>query len=293
VWRCSGNVVYCVSHAITVALHQTKALLDQNRDRYIASASPVDKRAIIDEIVHHIVSNHGRFLKPFSNSKQWVAVSEAATRLKTAHAIQYLMRRKARNEVKKTQTDALMSQRTNNTFSLPEAAHQTTASKCSDNCDRCDRLEAYVQCLLSTHISPTGWSIEPTASRLEHNASAQESNAAPWVTLPTPAKPVREVTVQDEEDPVDQLLKMRRNESIISLGPMDWSKSAGLNDSFTAAAEQDTIDLWSSMSLDDKALQSLASFSTLSIAPSLPKPNATWERTQTATTEGSFVAKSA
>jgi hypothetical protein len=293
------NVVCCVSHD-HVALHQTTALLDQNRDRYMATTSTFDKRVIIDEIVDDIVSNHGRFLKGDGNNKQWVAVSEATARLKTAHAIQYRMRRKALNEDKTTLTDVLVSQRTKDTLSskivLPTAAQcfsrglQKATQECSDKCGRCDQLEAYLRCLLSTRKAPSGSSVEPTTStRLEQNLSVADHDGAAgleskigreasWTTLCAPTRPVREVTVQAEEDPVDQLLKMRLNESFISLGPMDWSKSAGLNDSFTAAVEQGTIDLWSSMNLDDKTLQSLTSFSTLSIAPSLPKPNATWER---------------
>jgi hypothetical protein len=258
-----------------------------------------DKRAIIDEIVDDIVSNHGRFLKRDSNNEQWVAVSEATARLKAAHAIQYRMRRKALNEDKTTLTDVVASQRIlSSKITLPNVAccfgtglpKQTIRKECSDKCDRCDQLEAYLRCLLSTRKSPSISSIpvEPTlSSRFEQNVSVVQDNCdtttgleskASWPTLSAPAKPVREVTVQAEEDPVDQLLKMRHNESFMSLGPMDWSKSAGLNDSFTAAVEHGTVDLWSSLSFDDKALQSLASFSTLSIAPCLPKPNATWER---------------
>jgi hypothetical protein len=291
------NVVYSVSHTFTVALHQTTALLDLNRDRYIRTTSTFDKRVIIDEIVSDIVSNHGRFLKRVGNNKQWIAVSEATTRLKTAHAIQYRMRKKALTEDKPPLTDVLVSQCTKDTLPSKIALRkaneyfasclpmQTTANKCSDSCDRCDQLEAYLRCLLSTRKSPSISSIEPTASsRFEQNVSVVQDNCdtttglaskagrdAPWSTLSAPTKPVREVTVQAEEDPVDQLLKMRCNESFISLGPMDWSKSAGLNDSFTAAVEHGTVDLWSSMSFDDKALQSLASFSTLSIAPCLPQ----------------------
>jgi hypothetical protein len=118
------------------------ALLDLNRDRYIRTTSTFDKRVIIDEIVGDIVSNHGRFLKRVGNNKQWVAVSEATTRLKTAHAIQYRMRKKALTEVKPPLTDVLVSQRTSK-IGLPKAAQcfarglskQTTTMECSDKAD--------------------------------------------------------------------------------------------------------------------------------------------------------------
>jgi hypothetical protein len=248
---------------ITFVLHQTIALLDLNWDRYFGTTSTFAKRAIIDEIVSDIVSNHGRFLKGVGNHKQWVAVSEATARLKTAHAIQYRMRKKAQNEDKTTLLDVLVSPRTlSSKIVLPKAGqwfsrglpNQDSTKECCDKCDRCDQLEAYLRCLLSARESPSGSSIRPTTSRFEQNVDAQESKSgreAPWMSQPAPTKPVREVTLQAEEDPVDQLLKMRRSESIISLGPMDWSKSAGLNDSFTlAAVEQGSVDLWSSMSMN-------------------------------------------
>jgi hypothetical protein len=99
-----------------------------------------------------------------------------------------------------------------------------------------------------------------------------------WMALPAPAKPVKKVTIQTEEDPVDQVTEFRRNESIISLEPMDLSKSAGLNDLFNEAVSQgSTMDPdwpWLSMIFDDEALELSASFSSHCIAPSPPKPSA-------------------
>jgi hypothetical protein len=109
-----------------------------------------------------------------------------------------------------------------------------------------------------------------------------KSNDTDLIALTALAKPVKKVTIQAEEDLVDQLLELTCNESIISLGPLDLSKSTGLNDLHSEGTPHvTTIDpdwLWLSMNFDDQALELSASFSTLSIAPSLPKPSAALER---------------
>jgi hypothetical protein len=62
------------------------------------ATNPVDKKAIIIEIVNHIVLKNGRFLKRVvcqDKTKQWIALSTVKAHLKTAHAIQYRMRKKS------------------------------------------------------------------------------------------------------------------------------------------------------------------------------------------------------
>jgi hypothetical protein len=280
----------------------TTALLNLNRDRYIGTTCAFDKRAILDGIVDHIISNNGRFLKRVgnkNNTELWVVVSSANARLKTAHAIQYRMRKKAlqsSDDVRATSGDSTAYQRAKDTSSSkvlsPKAANcKKTTTECSGMCDRCDRLEAFLRWIVSTQKLPSSpGDIALTKTQLEKGAlvdgkTCMESKAdhdTDWMALPAPTKSVKEITIQAEDDPVDQLLKMRRNESIISLGPMDLSKSARLNDLFNQPVLQGTaIDPdWPllSMSFDDQALQLSASLSSLSIASSLPKPSTALER---------------
>jgi hypothetical protein len=91
------------------------AFLELNRDRYMDTTSPIDKKAIIKEIVDHIVLKNGRFLKRVvykDNTKQWIALSAVKVHLKTAHAIQYRMRKKKSENVLRTKMtpNALLKQ---------------------------------------------------------------------------------------------------------------------------------------------------------------------------------------
>jgi hypothetical protein len=230
-------------------------------------------------------------------------VSAANARLKTAHAIQYRVRKKAQqsnDDVRATSTASKAHLRTKDTLSSnnlsPEAAHwvarggKQTTTECSGVCDRCDRLEAFLRWIASTQkLLSSSSDTALTQSRLEKGGNVgfntlmeSKAGSADWTTLPAPAKPLKEITIQAGEEPVDQLLKMRRNESIISLVPMDLPKSTRLNDLFNQPVPQDTnIDPdWPmlSMNFDDQALQLSASFSSFSIASSLSKPSAALER---------------
>jgi hypothetical protein len=90
------------------------AFLELNSDRYMDATNPVDKKAIIIEIVNHIVLKNGRFLKRVvckDKTKQWIALSTVKAHLKTAHAIQYRMRKKSSQNVRiKMTTNALLKQ---------------------------------------------------------------------------------------------------------------------------------------------------------------------------------------
>jgi hypothetical protein len=228
-------------------------------------------------------------------------VSAANARLKTAHAIQYRVRKKAQqsnDDVRATSTALEAYQRTKDTLSsknlsakagVARGGKQTT-TECSGVCDRCERLEAFLRWIVSTQKLPSSSSVTAlTQSRLEKGGNVGYNTlmeckvgSADWTALPAPAKSMREITIQAGEEPVDQLLKMRRNEPIISLVPMDLPKSTRLNDLFNEPVPQDTnIDPdWPmlSMNFDDQALQLSASFSSFSIASSLSKPSAALER---------------
>jgi hypothetical protein len=232
-------------------------LLEINRDRYIGTKCAADKRAIIDEIVDYIVSKHGRFLKQVngkggSRSEQWVIISSASARLKTAQAIQYRLRKKASQSKKNSSLDMTMtsadaletqcskaaSSSSSSSSALSGGSGQTSES--SDKCTRCDRLEAHIRSILST-LQQSPWSIVGT------------KGARPGIVTPP-------MTVK----------LCRRSDSLASLDPLELSMA----DSLDKVVVENTIDpewLLSSLSLHldgntDNWLDSAASFSSLSIS---------------------------
>jgi hypothetical protein len=68
-------------------------LVHRYRYRYSATKGPLDRRAILAEIVDCIVRQSGRFLKRNSDSGEWFSVSKEDAMNKTARAMQYRGRR--------------------------------------------------------------------------------------------------------------------------------------------------------------------------------------------------------
>jgi hypothetical protein len=248
------------------------ALLEINRDRYIATACIYEKRAIVDEIVEHIVATHGRFLKRVNSvdcsSKQWIIVSNDSARLKTAHAIQYRMRKKA----KQSQSNSAQGARTISIDDMEPICSKDTKSstsrendqatvKCSDKCGRCERLEAQIRWILSDQGQPLWSGDEQTIGYKRHDETILESKVD-RVGLVTPEALPRAVKV--------------RRDSLVSLEPLDlaMAPSSRLNSSMATAAAENVIDpdwLVSSLSLNrdsktDKWMDSIASISSLSIS---------------------------
>jgi hypothetical protein len=74
------------SHICTTTLAD---LVHRYRYRYSATKGPLDRRAILAEIVDCIVRQSGRFLKRNSDSGEWFSVSKEDAMNKTARAMQY------------------------------------------------------------------------------------------------------------------------------------------------------------------------------------------------------------
>jgi hypothetical protein len=237
--------------------------------------------------VDHIVSKHGRFLKRIKNkdnSKQWVVLSTAKVHLKTAHAIQYRMRKKALQNGLKISTPDPASHTVPVQFLCPRPRLcssgdcQRAALECSNLCQYCHSLEAYFQWyLLAQHEQQKLlWScIVPQFSCNRDGDSGKDlnmstSSAGHYTGLElqldssagiggVPVLPEPSVDVPLDEDPVDKILSMRRNDSLISLALSDLSLvSPCVEDSASIATTiQDLADdnddpdwLWSPLPLD-------------------------------------------
>jgi hypothetical protein len=68
-------------------------LVHRYRYRYFATKGPVDRRAILSEIVDCIVRQPGRFVKYNNDSGEWCSISKEDAMNKTARAMQYRGRR--------------------------------------------------------------------------------------------------------------------------------------------------------------------------------------------------------
>jgi hypothetical protein len=171
------------------------ALLERNRDRYIASKCIYQKRAIIDEIMDEIDSKKGRFLKQVqgrdSSTAQWIVIPNDSARLKTAHAIQYRLRKKAKQsqmrsfrDARMKSADALCSEDTVSCFS--GSSEQTTME-----CPRCERLEAHLRRIVSAQRQPLV--DDPPIGYTIHHETTMESKGgqARWVTPKTPPRAIK------------------------------------------------------------------------------------------------------
>jgi hypothetical protein len=88
--RCSCLLLwYLVLNLFIVRLHAE--LVNQCRDEYFATINPLQKKALLQEIVSQILER-GRFLKSNPNGG-WDHVDQDRAILKTAHAIQYQRRK--------------------------------------------------------------------------------------------------------------------------------------------------------------------------------------------------------
>jgi hypothetical protein len=93
---CFVIVVSCVLNSFfvlvaSVATHHHTELVNQYRDEYFATIKPLEKKALLHEIVSRILER-GRFLKSSNNASGggggWDEVDQERAILKTAHAIQ-------------------------------------------------------------------------------------------------------------------------------------------------------------------------------------------------------------
>jgi hypothetical protein len=170
--------------------------------------------------VDEIDSKQGRFLKRVygndNSNSQWIVISHDSARLKTAHAIQYRLRKKARQSQKNSFRDArtksandLCAEDTLSCFS--GSSDQTTTE-----CPRCERLEAHLRRILSAQQQPL-CDDEPVCYRSHHETTMESNGArARWVT---PEAPPRAVKV--------------RSDALVSLEPLELS----LNSRTTAVME--------------------------------------------------------
>jgi hypothetical protein len=79
-----------VSHTSFPVLHRPRAdLIHRYRFRYFATKKPLDRRAILAEIVDCILRQPGRFVKLNSDSGEWFSISKEDAMNKTARAMQY------------------------------------------------------------------------------------------------------------------------------------------------------------------------------------------------------------
>jgi hypothetical protein len=206
--RCCCDGISCSLTNFWLGLNA--ALLERNRDRYIASKCIYQKRAIIDEIMNEIDSKQGRFLKQVKgrdgSTAQWIVIPNDSARIKTAHAIQYRLRKQAKQsqmrtfrDARKKSADALCPEDTVSCFS--ESSEQTAME-----CPRCERLEATLQRIASAQRQP--FVDDPPVSYMIHRDTTMESKGgrARWVT---PEAPPRAVKV--------------RSDALASLEPLELS----------------------------------------------------------------------
>jgi hypothetical protein len=217
------------------------ALLVKNRDRYIGTKCIYEKRTIVDEIVDYVDSKRGRFLKLVNrndgscNNKQWNVISIDSARLKTAHAIQYRLRKKAKQSQTSRLRDmwtksakVLESQCSEDTLSCTLGGIKQITSGCTDKCSRCERLEANLRWILSTQGQPISSGDDQSIGCTAHCETTMESKGD-RVGYVTPEAP-RAVKVWS--DPLASLEPLE-----LSVGP-----PFGLNDSRATALADNAID---------------------------------------------------
>jgi hypothetical protein len=254
------------------------------------TTNPAEKKTIIHEIVNHIVLKNGRFLKRIKNkdnTKQWVVLSTTKVHLKTAHAIQYRLRKKAiqngmaqklkmrtRDNIKDTVPMQFLSPRPRLCSS---GDCQNTALECSNMCQYCHSLQAYCQWyllaqqqqqLLWPNIVPqllcrrdgdSGKDLNVSSSSTGHQTGLELQKDYATGSGGGHVSPEPSMDMPLEEDPLDKILSMRRNDSLISLALSDLSVvSSCLDDSASIATTildfTDEVDdpdwLWSPLPLD-------------------------------------------
>jgi hypothetical protein len=74
------------------ASQKSTELVLQRRQRYFAASDPVERRAILEEIIDVIVNQPGRFVKQDKQSGEWQSISRTDAATKTARAMQYQAR---------------------------------------------------------------------------------------------------------------------------------------------------------------------------------------------------------
>jgi hypothetical protein len=231
--------------------------------------------------VSGILSHNGRFLKDNnSKAKQWVVISAAKAHLKTAHAIQYRMRKMAMQSygtrgVPTASSDRLEHQLTEEKLSSAFRSPSTEcaslsdcaqANKCCDKCNNCQNLESRIEWILlaqnkCSNISlldhhKNDWGNSPNASNSDHLQANMESkpdrDGRRAVATLMPSNTSTDAIFVDD-DPVDMLLLQHR-ESIASLEPLYLSMFPSCPDDSVAAMaslmESANIDpawLWSSL----------------------------------------------
>jgi hypothetical protein len=237
----------------------TSAFLELNRDRYIDATNSFDKRAIIHEIVDHILLNNGRFLKRIknkNNSKQWLVLSTAKAHIKTAHAIQYRMRKKAK-QICRTRKAILATAGIVECNRADDAAPflflspgprqcssrdcQQTALERSTLCQYCHKFEGYLQwyhaaqkqLLLSPNNVVASFSCRPdgdadkdqNVSKVEGHSTRLEAQKEASGSSMVHASPQRAMDdLLSKDGPTDKvLLLLGGNDSLVSLGCSDLS----------------------------------------------------------------------
>jgi hypothetical protein len=165
----------------------------------------------------------GRFLKRINRSDRsstpWIVISNESACLKTAHAIQYRLRKKAaesqRNIFRDARTkgaDTLCSEDTVSCFS--ESSQPATTE-----CLRCERLEAHLRRILSAQRPP--FCDDQPVCDVNHHETTMEGTRARLVTPKAPPRAVK-----------------MRSDSLASLEPLELC----LNKSRTTAVMENAID---------------------------------------------------
>jgi hypothetical protein len=85
-------LLFVVSYSLST-VPSCPELVNQYRDEYFATINPLQKKALLHDIVHRILERGGRFLKGNENGNGWDEVDTDRAVLKTAHAIQYQRRK--------------------------------------------------------------------------------------------------------------------------------------------------------------------------------------------------------
>jgi hypothetical protein len=247
------------------------ALLDLNRDRYNSCTNSIAKRAIIREIVSSILSNKGRFLKDNNNkAKQWVVISSAKAHLKTAHAIQYRMRKMAmqRYSTRHMTTasfDRPVDDQLTSTIRAPSAECDSfgdcaqRSNECCDKCTNCQDLESRIEWILlaqqqcsNTPLTDHHNNGRGNGTNVSNSAHLQANIGRTAAMTLMPSNPSTDA-IHFDDDPVDRLL-MQHRESLASFEPLDLSMFPACPDDSAAAMaslmESANIDpawLWSSL----------------------------------------------
>jgi hypothetical protein len=267
-----NNGAFSLTHASLL----TAALLDLNRDRYNSCTNSISKRAIIREIVSSILSNKGRFLKDNNNkAKQWVVISAAKAHLKTAHAIQYRMRKMA---MQRYSACHMVSSETPAVDKLTSALRSPSvecvsfgdcvqrSNECCDKCTHCQDLESRIEWILlaQQHNSSiplfgkgcgNGTNVSNSDNFQANMESKPDRDGRPALVTLMPSNPSTD-TIHVDDDPVDMLLLQHR-ESLVSLEPLDLSMFPSCPDDSVAAmaslmesANMDPAWLWSSLDVN-------------------------------------------